>query len=95
MNDETKFISRRFIVTGKVQGVFFRASTKREAVAKGLTGYAKNLASGQVEVLAQGDADSVDELERWLQDGPEFAEVESVVEVDGESEVMLENFKIL
>jgi acylphosphatase len=68
----------KFIVSGRVQGVFFRASTRTEAVRLRLNGYAKNLADGSVEVLACGDATALDELQRWLQKGPPVARVESV-----------------
>ena len=68
----------RFIVSGRVQGVFFRASTRTEAVRLGLNGYARNVADGSVEVLACGDAAALDELERWLHVGPPSAKVGSV-----------------
>ena len=68
----------KFIVSGRVQGVFFRASTRTEAMRLGLTGYAKNLSDGSVEVLACGDASALDELQRWLHIGPPAASVESV-----------------
>ncbi|HEX7370568.1 MAG TPA: acylphosphatase [Rhodanobacteraceae bacterium] len=68
----------RFIVTGKVQGVFFRASTRDEARRLGLVGSAKNLADGSVEVIACGDAAAMAELERWLQHGPPSARVDGV-----------------
>ena len=55
----------RFIVVGKVQGVFFRATTREQALTLGLRGHAKNLAHGSVEVLAAGDAGSIDPLEAW------------------------------
>ena len=82
-------------MSGKVQGVFFRASTKKVADKLGLKGYAKNLQSGQVEVLAQGDADSIEELRVWLSDGPEFSDVDSVVEVDSGINKILDKFRIL
>jgi acylphosphatase len=69
----------RFLVSGHVQGVFFRASTRDQAQRLGLRGYASNLPDGRVEVLAIGDADAVDALERWLQHGPPHAHVQSVV----------------
>ena len=69
----------RFIVSGRVQGVFFRASTRAEALRLGLTGYAKNLAAGDVEVVACGDAASLDALVRWLHVGPPAARVRSVM----------------
>ena len=68
----------RFIVSGHVQGVFFRASTRAEAVRLGLTGYAKNLPDGGVEVLACGEIAVLEELQRWLRTGPPAARVESV-----------------
>jgi acylphosphatase len=68
----------RFLLTGRVQGVFFRASTRERALKLGLRGHAKNLADGRVEVLAEGDASAIDALERWLHIGPPMARVESV-----------------
>ena len=66
----------RFLVSGKVQGVFFRASTREQALKLGLRGYAKNLPDGRVEVLAEGEASALDALERWLQVGSPMAKVE-------------------
>ena len=68
----------RFLVGGRVQGVFFRASTREQALALGLTGHAKNLDDGRVEVLAAGDGAAIDALEDWLQQGPPAARVEQV-----------------
>ncbi len=68
----------RLLVAGRVQGVFFRASTRQEALRLGLTGYAKNLPDGRVEVLACGDAAAIAELERWLGYGPPLARVETL-----------------
>ena len=68
----------KFIICGRVQGVFFRASTRTEAVRLRLNGYAKNLDDGSVEVLACGDAAALDELQRWLHRGPPSASVRSV-----------------
>jgi acylphosphatase len=72
-------ISARFLVTGKVQGVFFRASTRNEALRLKLRGYARNLPDGRVDVVACGDAAAVDELEQWLWQGPSAARVDDVV----------------
>ncbi|WP_109126922.1 acylphosphatase [Dyella sp. C11] len=69
----------RFIVSGRVQGVFYRASTREQAVALGLAGHAINLADGRVEVLAVGDAVAIDALERWLWQGPPAARVDAVL----------------
>ena len=81
----------RFIVSGRVQGVFFRASTRTEAVRLGLNGYARNVADGSVEVLACGEAAALDELQRWLHKGPPAARVESVERSSAE-EVALKGF---
>ena len=54
----------RFIVSGRVQGVFYRASTREQALALVLAGHARNLPDGRVEVLASGSADALDALER-------------------------------
>ena len=72
----------QFIVRGKVQGVWFRASTRVEASRLGLTGHARNLADGSVEVLAKGDADAIDALACWLHIGPPLARVEAVSRSD-------------
>lgn len=71
-------IAARFLVSGRVQGVFFRASTREQAQRLGLRGYARNLPDGRVEVLAVGEADAVDALARWLQHGPPQARVDGV-----------------
>lgn len=69
----------RFVICGRVQGVFFRASTREQAVQRGVTGYAQNQADGSVEVLASGSVEALDQLERWLRQGPPAARVETVV----------------
>ncbi|MEQ5834333.1 acylphosphatase [Marinobacter sp. R17] len=68
----------RVRISGQVQGVFFRASTQEQAQAKGLSGYAKNLPDGRVEVVACGDGDALDRLVEWLHKGPERARVDHV-----------------
>ena len=72
-------IGIRFIVMGRVQGVFFRASAAREAARLGLRGHALNLPDGRVEVLAVGARDRLEELGRWLRRGPPAAHVERVL----------------
>lgn len=71
--------SARFIVHGHVQGVFFRASTREQALKLGVSGYAKNLPDGSVEVLACGPAAALDGLQQWLRRGPPSARVEDIV----------------
>jgi len=72
----------RFLVSGRVQGVFFRASTREQALDLGLAGHAKNLADGRVEVLASGTGDALDALEQWLWQGPPAAKVAQVLRED-------------
>lgn len=69
-------LTKRFLVEGKVQGVFFRASTKAEAERLGLRGYARNLADGRVEVVATGKPKALLALTRWLYRGPPQARVD-------------------
>ncbi len=68
----------RFLVSGRVQGVFFRAATQAQAQALGLRGYARNLDDGRVEVVAVGDAQALERLHAWLTEGPPQARVERV-----------------
>ncbi|MDI1450048.1 acylphosphatase [Polyangium sp. 6x1] len=65
-------------VKGRVQGVYFRASTQREAKRLGLAGWVKNRTDGGVEILAEGEEDGLKELIAWAQKGPTAARVERV-----------------
>jgi len=71
-------ICKLFLVSGRVQGVWYRAAAQQKAASLGVTGYAKNLFDGRVEVLACGAEDKVAELEQWLWQGPAQAQVASV-----------------
>ena len=71
-------VAFRFIVSGRVQGVYFRASAAREAKRLGIRGHAVNLPDGRVEVLALGPAAAVEDLRRWLHRGPPAARVNAV-----------------
>ncbi len=68
----------RFLVSGRVQGVCYRACTRDEARALNLAGHARNLPDGRVEVLAVGESAALDALERWLWQGPPAAQVKAV-----------------
>jgi len=68
----------RCYVSGKVQGVWFRASTKKEAEQLDITGWARNLPDGRVEIFACGEKEKVKELYDWLKHGPKMAKVEDV-----------------
>jgi acylphosphatase len=78
-------ICRRCLISGKVQGVFYRASTAEQAKRLGLTGYAKNLQDGGVEVLACGEEAKVSELVDWLWKGPPAAKVQGVEVQDADN----------
>ena len=77
-------IRRRALVSGRVQGVFFRDHTVREAHRLGVAGTVRNLRDGRVEIVAEGPPDAVDALLRWAHDGPGRATVDDVTVVDEE-----------
>lgn len=66
-------------ITGKVQGVYYRASTKEEAQRLGITGWVKNTRSGDVEILASGTGESLDQFIHWCKQGPPNAIVKEVL----------------
>ena len=85
----------RFIVGGKVQGVWFRASTRDVAFKLGVRGHARNLPGGEVEVLAVGDADAIEQLAAWLQHGPPMARVDTVERFDtGIADAAVQGFEV-
>jgi len=65
-------------VSGRVQGVFFRSNTRKEAKKLGLSGWVRNLSDGRVEVVAEGERELLEELLRYLHRGPSFARVDKV-----------------
>jgi acylphosphatase len=77
---------RKFHVEGRVQGVWFRESTRQQADRLGISGYAINLADGSVEVLACGAPEALGRLAGWLQQGPPMAIVRVVIESDHEGD---------
>lgn len=68
-------IAKRLLVHGRVQGVGFRYATSQEAKRLGLAGWVRNRQDGTVEILVEGEADTVDEMVDWASHGPEAAEV--------------------
>jgi len=82
------------IVRGHVQGVFFRASTKRRARELGVSGWVKNLADGSVEVVAEGPDAALADLVRWCRSGPPGAGVDSLDEEWTEPRGDLAGFRI-
>ncbi len=81
-------------VSGRVQGVCFRASTQQQANLYGLTGWVRNLLNGQVEVMAFGNTQQLDELEQWLKSGPDLAQVNNLQSKEIEFQE-IEGFSIL
>jgi acylphosphatase len=69
---------KRFVVCGRVQGVFYRASTQQQARDLGLTGWVRNCHDGSVELVACGDTERLHKLEAWLWQGPSHATVSAV-----------------
>jgi acylphosphatase len=65
-------------IHGRVQGVFYRASTREKAISLGLSGWVRNRSDGTVELVAEGVGDAIRELEAWCQDGPAMAQVTRV-----------------
>jgi acylphosphatase len=71
-------VARRCLVSGRVQGVWFRQTTRQKALALGLSGHARNLPDGRVEVVAGGPEREVETLCAWLWEGPSLARVDEV-----------------
>ena len=69
---------RYYRIKGRVQGVFFRASTREQALARNLTGWVRNLPDGDVETMVCGQPADLQAFEAWLWKGPELARVDSV-----------------
>lgn len=87
-------ICRRCHVSGRVQGVFFRAATRDRAQSLRVTGHAKNLDDGRVEVLACGEDKDVEELIDWLWQGSPAARVDNV-DVDESNEEAPRDFRMI
>ena len=86
-------VARRVVVRGRVQGVFFRDSTRRRAEAEGVTGWVRNRADGAVEAWFEGPLGGVESLVAYVRSGPRGASVSSV-EVVEESPSGLEGFRV-
>lgn len=72
-------VARRFVISGRVQGVGFRWFTQDAASREGATGWVRNLPDGRVEALVEGEAEAVTRVERALRSGPRGARVEDVI----------------
>jgi acylphosphatase len=85
----------RLFIKGRVQGVWFRDSTRQEAIRLGITGWARNIPDGRVEVLAEGPVDKVRSLIDWCQQGPPLARVDQVEESFEEWTAEFNSFNIV
>lgn len=85
----------RFVVQGTVQGIFFRQFVKEHATNLKLTGFVRNLENGEVEVIAEGEAESLDRLLVFLKKGPEHAQIRGVKVEEKKWSGDFKDFKIL
>ncbi|WP_310728994.1 acylphosphatase [Streptomyces sp. N2A] len=79
-------IRRRVVVSGSVQGVFFRDTCRRTAEARGVAGWVRNVRDGTVEAVFEGDPESVQKLVEWAHQGPPAAVVDAVSVTEEEPE---------
>lgn len=91
--DGARIERRRVVVSGRVQGVFFRECTRREAEAAGVSGWVRNRDDGTVEAVFEGERSAVEPLLDWVRDGPRQADVDHV-EVTPEGPEGLDGFVI-
>ena len=85
---------KKFIISGRVQGVYYRASLLQEAVKLGLCGYVMNQADGSVMAIVQGEADGLAALEKWCWAGPPQAAVVGVEVREENAETVFVGFEI-
>ncbi|MBI2648242.1 MAG: acylphosphatase [Thaumarchaeota archaeon] len=90
-----KIVCVHLRVSGRVQGVFFRASMNDVAVANGVVGWVENNPDGSVEALLQGREESVKAVQNWARNGPPGARVDSVEVKDVSPDRSLRDFKII
>lgn len=88
-------LTKRLLIHGRVQGVGYRESMRREAVKLGLAGWVRNRHDGAVEAVVYGAAGEVKQLIDWARHGPRFAAVSAVEESTTEIPASLQSFEIL
>ena len=84
----------RIIVSGRVQGVCFRAYTRQKASELGIDGFVRNLFDGRVEIVAQGGEADLDSLVRWARHGPSYASVTDISVKEEPVDSKMEGFRI-
>ncbi len=83
------------LISGRVQGVCFRESTRQQGERLGVTGWVKNLSNGSVEALVQSDdADALEQMLDWMKCGPQYARVDSFVVEDVETDETFSHFTV-
>ncbi len=87
-------IRAHLIIEGRVQGVFYRDSTRREAIELGLCGWVKNRFDGSVEVVAEGPKEKVETLIAWCHHGPPIARVTKVHEIREDYTGEFDSFRV-
>ena len=88
-------VRKHVYISGLVQGVFFRANTKRMADILGVKGWVRNLPDGRVEAVFEGDSEKVEAMLRWCRKGPPSAIVERIEVVDEEYKGEFKDFRII
>ena len=88
-------VARRFVISGRVQGVGFRYFTQDAAAREGVTGWVQNVPDGRVEAFVEGDEEAVTRVERAIRSGPRGARIEAVDVQDEEAAGTLKGFRIL
>lgn len=86
-------VGRQVLISGHVQGVGYRYSTREKAIALGIVGWVRNLPNGQVEAFIVGELESVDSMLAWFHDGPPAAAV-TTVETEEKAPISFESFEI-
>jgi acylphosphatase len=86
---------RRYFISGRVQGVFYRASAQRYAQSLQMCGWVRNRRDGRVELLACGDEADLATLEKWLQIGPEYAKVTNIEVISENPSTTPDTFDVL
>ncbi len=82
------------LVTGRVQGVWYRASTREQACSLGLVGWVRNLRDGRVEIVAEGSRELLESLVEWAHEGPPSAQVEDVASRWSEASLQFADFEV-
>ena len=83
------------IVKGKVQGVYFREFTKRQALELGLAGTVKNLTNGSVEIYAKGEDSKLEMFKKWCWEGSPYSRVDDVIVTDQSINRCFQSFQII